>query len=188
LNLDHLPTKSNQLNFLNSLSSFARTFIIVTVAFLLYGYLCRPLGIYFFWESKTIGWTLFWITIALVLRNRIKSKKLQKKSAIPEKIGIGLSVFVVLLKGILFFAIQQTSAYDKALIFINEDKGIQNEVGAVKGVFFVPFGGMSMSSGPQGTTGQADLNFVVKGSKKYIDLNLLMAKELEGDWRIGIQK
>ena len=176
------------MNYLNSFSGITRTFIIATVAFLLYGYLCRLAGLYFFWESKTIGWTLFWITVIFILRERIKSKKPQKKSAIPEKIGIGISAFVVLLKGVLFFAIQQTSAYDKALIFINESKTVQNEVGIVKSVFLVPFGGMSMSSGSQGTEGQADLNFVVKGSKKYIDLNLLMEKELEGDWKIGIQK
>ena len=45
-----------------------------------------------------------------------------------------------------------------------------------------------MSSGPEGSQGEGDLNFVVKGSKKYIDLNLVMSKELGADWKIGINR
>ncbi|MCX6317156.1 MAG: hypothetical protein NTW29_07685 [Bacteroidetes bacterium] len=45
-----------------------------------------------------------------------------------------------------------------------------------------------MSESSQGTSGSADLHFVVKGSKKYIDLNLLLKKDVETDWNIQINE
>lgn len=174
------------MNFYNSLSSITRKLIIATIVFLLYGYLCRLLGIYFFWESKTIGWTVFWVAVIFILRDKIKDKKQQGRKAILEKIGVGISVFVILIKGIVFFAIQQTSAYDSAVNFIKSNPEIQRNVGLVNSVFLVPFGGMSMSTGSEGSAGQADLHFIVKGSKKYMDLNLLMNKDYNTDWQIEV--
>jgi hypothetical protein len=176
------------MKYLNSFSASTKAFILVTLAALAYGYLCRLLGIYFFWESKTIGWTLFWVAIIWILMDRIKAKKLQNKATVLEKIGIGLSIFVILIKGILFFSIQQTDIYASALTFVKQDKDVRDQVGDIKGIFFVPFGGFSMSSGPQGTQGEADLHLIVKGQKKYIDLNLLMKKELDTDWKILINR
>lgn len=174
------------MDYLNSLSGITRKFIIATVAFLLYGYLCRLVGLYFFWESKTVGWLLFWITVILILRDRIKTKKLLKKAATFEKICVGVSIFIIILKGIYLFAIPQTSAFDKAFSYIKLNQGLLNEVGTVKSVFLVPIGSFSMKGNDQGTTGQADLYFIVKGSKKYVDLNLLMAKDFDTDWIIEI--
>jgi hypothetical protein len=174
------------MNLLNSFSRITRTAIFATLVFLLYGYLCRLLSLYFFWESKSIGWTLFWIAIILILRERIKSKMTQKKSTIPEKIGIGFCILILLAKGVIFFATQQTSAYDKALVFINADKSIREQVGSVNGVSLIPYGSFSMSSGPEGTQGQADLYFIIKGSKKYAELNLSMEKDTDTEWKIEI--
>jgi hypothetical protein len=171
------------LKYLNSFSGTTRILIVVTVCFLLYGYLCRLLGLYFFWESKTIGWTLFWIMLIAILRDRIKSKKLEHRKTLPEKIGIGFSVFVIVIKGVLFFTTPQTTAYGSAINFIKTSKDIQKQVANVNSVFLVPLGSMSVSTNSQGTTGQADLNFIIKGSKKYLDINLLMYKDLNTDWQ-----
>ena len=170
----------------NALSIPTRMFVIGTLIFLCYGYLCRLLGIYFFWESKTIGWTLFWIAIVFILRDKIKQN--QGGKAVPGKIGIGLSIFVIIVKCILFFVTQQTSAFENAVSFIKSNSEIQEKVGTVNSVFLVPIGGMSMTTGKQGTAGNADLHFTVKGSKKFLDLNLLMSKDFETDWEIEIKK
>lgn len=88
----------------------------------------------------------------------------------------------------MFFAIQQTSAYESAANFIKTNQEIRNKVGIVKGIFLVPFGAISMTTNSQGSTGQADLHFIVKGSEKYLDLNLLMNKETEAEWQIEIKE
>ncbi len=118
----------------------------------------------------------------------MKIKKIQNKKTLLEKIGIGFSIFVVIIKGVLFFATQQTTAYENAVTFIKTSPEIQNKVGTVNSIFLVPFGGMSMTTNSQGSAGQADLHFIVKGSKKYTDLNLLMSKDFDTDWQIEINE
>jgi hypothetical protein len=172
----------------NSLSDITKKVIIATIAFLLYGYLCRLVGLYFFWESKTIGWALFWVAVIFIMRDRMKQKRLQNKKTLIEKIGIGFSVFIILIKGVLFFVTQQTTAFESATNFIKTNQEIRNKVGTVKSIFFVPFGGMSMTTNSQGSAGQADLHFIVKGSERYIDLNLLLDKDFETDWQIEINR
>jgi len=176
------------LKYYNTLSDITKKVIVATIAFILYGYLCRLVGPYFFWESKTIGWTLFWIAVIFILRDIIKQKKLQSKKTLIEKIGIGFSVFVIIIKGVLFFATQQTTAFESATNFIKTNPEIKAKVGTVKNIFLVPLGGMSMTTSSQGSAGQADLNFIVKGSEKYIDLNLLLNKDFETDWQVEIHK
>jgi len=176
------------MNFLNLFSNTTRKLIIATTAILLYGYLCRLLGLYFFWESKTIGWVLFWVVIIFILRDRIKNKKLHNKKTLLEKIGIGFSIFVIFLKGVLFFEIPQMSAYHSAVNFIRTSPAIRNNVGTVNSIFLVPLGGFSMTTDSQGNAGQADLHFIVKGSKKYADLNLLMNKDFDTDWQIAVEE
>ena len=137
---------TRQLKHYNLLSDITKKVIIATVVFLFYGYLCRLVGVYFFWESKTIGWTLFWIAVIFILRDRIKQKKLESKTTLTEKIGLGFSFFVIIIKGILFFATQQTAAYENATNFIKTNPEIIKKVGTLENIFLIPFGGMSMTT------------------------------------------
>ena len=118
----------------------------------------------------------------------MKERKLQNKKILIEKLGIGFSIFVIIIKGVLFFATQQTAAFESATNFIKTNREIKNKVGIVKNIFLVPFGGISMTTNSQGSAGRADLNFIVKGSERYLDLNLLLNKEFETDWQIEINK
>ncbi len=150
---------------------------------MLYGYLCRLLNIYFFWESKTIGWTLFWVVIIFMLRDSLKKKK-----AVPEKIGIGICIFILLLRGVMFFVIPQTEVYTEAEKFIRRDGEITQKTGEVKSIMLIPYGGIGMTTGRNGSAGEADLHFIVKGGKKFIDLHLYMSKTFETEWKITIMK
>ncbi len=174
------------MKYINSFSRLTKNLLLTTIIFLLYGYLCRFTGLYFFWESKTIGWILFWICIIFLLKDRIKTQKNQKKKAIPEKIGIGLSAFVIVIKAVLFIAIPHTAAFESAANFIKTNQEIKTKAGTVNSIFIVPFGGMSLTTGSQGSAGEADLHFIIKGSEKYIDLNLLMNKDFDTNWQIEI--
>ena len=158
--------------------------VILTSAVLLYGYLCRLLGIYFFWESKTLGWTLLIITVINLLRQRIQFKKSQDKKTLSEKIGIGLAIFVLLAQTILFIVFPQTDAYKIAKQYLQTDKSVSNEVGEVTSIFLVPTGGISIQSSSAGQTGQANFNFIVKGKTKFKDINIQVVKEVDSNWTI----
>ena len=167
-----------------SLTKTNQKLVIATIAILLYGYLCRLFNLYFLWESKAIGWTLLFITLIFLLRQRINWKKTINRKTISEKIGIGVLVFILLIQTALFFVMPQTNAYKSAKFFIKSDKTISNEVGEVTGITLMPYGGMSVSSNSQGEQGQADFNFIVKGTKKYKDYNLQVAKDFDTEWRV----
>ncbi|MBS1511602.1 MAG: hypothetical protein JST86_12220 [Bacteroidetes bacterium] len=170
----------------NFLSGITKKIIIITTSLLLYGYLCRLAGLYFFWESKTIGWTLFWLSIIFIFRDRIRQKKEQHQKTIFEKIGIGVAVFVMLTKAVFFFAIPQTTLYENAVHFIKSNPAVINKTGPVKSIFTVPYGGFSMTTSSQGTAGSADVHFVVKGVDTFIDIHLLMNKNFDTEWQIVI--
>lgn len=121
-----------------------------------------------------------------MLRDSIKQKKGQKQKVLGEKIGMGFSVFILLIKGILFFAVPKTEAFETAAKFIKSNPEINARTGAVQSIFLVPLGGMSMTTSAQGSAGQADLHFIVKGAERYIDLNLLLNKDFETNWQVEI--
>ena len=166
------------------LSKLNKGLVRLTIALLFYGYLCRIIKLYFFWEIKTIGWTFLFITVISILIHRIKTKRLANIKTLSEKIFLGLTVFILFIQSIIFFVIPHTDAFKSAKEFLMTDKTIANEVGEVYDIFIVPVGGIAMSSSSAGQTGQADLNFIVKGKNKFKDINLQLIKELETNWTI----
>jgi hypothetical protein len=171
------------MKYLRSFSVITKTIILLTVLFLFYGYLCRLAGIYFFWESKTIGWLLFWLMAISILYDRLK---IENKGKVPKKIGIGISIFIFLITSLILVIIPQTSAYDNAVSFIKTNSNIEKSIGKVKSVVLVPPASISVTTNNKGTAGQANLHFIVKGAEKYMDLNVLMGKDFDTDWQIEI--
>ncbi|SFM79644.1 hypothetical protein SAMN05428949_0824 [Chitinophaga sp. YR627] len=176
------------MKHLHFLSWPTRILMITTAVFLIYGYSCRFLGVYFFWESKSIGWVLFFVTLILFLLDRIKLEKTRNGKTIGEKIGIAVQSLVLVTKAVLFFVIPHTEFYENAKSYIMTNPGIEQQTGPVNDIFLLPYGAISSRSNSAGTTGQADLHFVVKGRDKYIDLNLLMGKETGSDWQIVVRE
>jgi len=166
------------------LSNLNKVLVRLTIIVLLYGYICRIAGLYFFWESKTIGWLLFFITIISILIQRLKTKKIANKKAVAEKIFIGLILFGLFCQSLIVIIMPQTDAYKSAKQFLITDRVISNEVGSVYDVFLKPVGAISTSSSSAGEIGQADLNFIVKGKNKFKDINLKLTKEIDTDWII----
>jgi len=167
-----------------SLTKVSQRLIILTSALLFYGYLCRLLGLYFFWESKYIGWSLVTVTIIFLLRERINLKKTQGRKTTSENVGIGLMIFVVVIQVVLFVVTPQLNAYKIARQYLQTDKSVTSEVGEVTSIMLIPMGGFSSSTSSVGTTGQADLNFIVKGKTKFKDYNIQVMKEANSDWTI----
>ena len=119
-----------------------------------------------------------------IFRETIWGKQFKRNNIIPKKVIFGFSIFVLVLKLLMLFVIPFTGAYDVAMDFIKHDPDIRQEVGDVKGVFLIPVGSISSSGG----YGAANLNFIVKGPKKYIDLNLVLTKELETGWKVDVNE
>lgn len=168
----------------NELPQTIKTLIILTGVLLVYSYLCRLLGLDFFWESKIIGWTLLLVTIISLLRQRIQTKKSQQKKTLSENIAIGLLIFILIFVCSWFVFVPQTDSYKIAKQYLLTDKEISNEVGEVNSIVLVPVGSISISTTSAGTTGQAQLSFIVKGKQKFKDITIQLYKDANSDWTI----
>ncbi|HMG84042.1 MAG TPA: hypothetical protein VK559_13465 [Ferruginibacter sp.] len=182
-NLQHfaIPVKDNLKKIVESCSTTTKRIFIAGFIFLAYGYLCRLIHIYFFWETKTIGWELLLIAGMSYLSNKINSKKQTKKDSLPEKVGIGFIIFLLLVQIIFLIYIPRTVAYDaaKKYIIANKDK---YDLGDIQGFSLVPIGGMAMA----GEAGDADITLIAKGSDRYKEFNLHLSKNITTDWQIQI--
>ncbi len=171
-------------NFFNTLSKLSQQLIIIPVSLLIYGYLSRILNLYFFWESKTIGWIILFIAIISASIDKMKANRIEKRNTLLQKIIIGISVFVLFIQCIGYIVLSKADSNKVAEKFILNDKSIREKVGTVKSIILIPVGGISVSSNSEGSEGQADYNFIVKGENEFMDLNLIMFKDLKTDWQI----
>ena len=71
---------------MKNFSKFTKATLSIGLLFVIYGYVCRATGLYFFWESKSIGWAVIFIGLIGLLSDRVRIKKKDKKKSTLEKI------------------------------------------------------------------------------------------------------
>lgn len=170
---------------IKQLNKFTKTVLIAGLTFILYGYLCRLIGLYFFWESKSIGWTLLFIGVIGFLSHRIKIKSTEKKKTILEKIGIGLIVFILLVQTILVAVIPFTDAYSAAKSYLINDTNLKTEIGNITGFGLIPTGGIQKTTDSTGEYGSATINLTIKGDKGFKDIAIYVVKNADSsDWKV----
>jgi energy-coupling factor transporter transmembrane protein EcfT len=172
-------------NFLSSLKKHTKLLLTLGMLLIVYGYICRLLNLYIFWESRFIGWDVLFVGIIALLYSRIKQQKKEGKKVLLERIGVGVITFVLLIQTILFIVLPRIDAFASAERYIMNSKELSTELGEIKGVFAVPLGSIESSQG----SGSAELNLIVKGQKKFKDIAVYLEKNADStDWKImGIQ-
>jgi hypothetical protein len=160
--------------------------VLIAAAFLIcYGYLCRSLHLYFFWESLPIGWELLLVGGILVLLQVIKIRKQEGSKAIPLKIGLGLLCFVGLVQLIISGAILTSDSLVAAKQHLRTDKSMNLKVGSPQSFVLVPAGGISQSTSSEGTEGSAEIHLIVKGTIGITDAVLLVERQLgDKEWKV----
>lgn len=158
---------------------FTKLILITALILIFYGYLCRLINCYYFWESKSAGWALLLVGIIAWLYGRIRFKRTVNKETSFEKVGIGFSVFILLLEIFLIAIIPRTDAYSVAKKFLFNDMELRSEIGAISGFGFIPTGGMQQATDARGEYGNATINLIVKGEKRFMDITIYVAKDPE---------
>jgi hypothetical protein len=171
------------------LNNFTRKVLLAGLILILYGYLCRQIGLNFFWESKSIGWTLLYIGAIGFLVRRIKIKKTEKKRTLLEKIGIGILIFILLIQAGLIAMLPFTDAYPIAKAYLVNDAKLKNEIGNITGFGLTPSGGIQEKKDASGEYGSVTINFIVKGDKKFKDVTIYVVKNPDSpEWKVlGIE-
>lgn len=166
------------------MNKFTKNVLLIGAALTAYGYLCRIVGLYFFWEGKYVGWAIVLIGTISFLINQIKIKKTQKQKTILEKIGIGILIFVLLVQVVVLTVIPNSDAYKVAKLYLRNDLEIKNEIGDVEDFSLTPFSGLQINSINDKEWGNANINVTVKGRLKYKDINILLVKNPETQWTV----
>lgn len=171
------------------LNNFTRKVLLAGLILLLYGYLCRQVGLNFFWESKSIGWAILFIGAIGFLISRIKIKKTEKKKTLLEKIGIGILIFILLIQTLLIATIPYSDAYPVAKAYLRNDAKLKNELGNITGFGLIPSGSVQKSSDSSGEYGSVIINFIVKGDRKFKDVTIYVVKTPDSpEWKVeGIE-
>ena len=173
------------IEILKNLNKFTKTLLITGIVLILYGNISRIIDIYFFWESKSIGWNILFIGIIGLLLSLIKQKKIEKKKRIFENIGVGIIVFGFITQTILMIVIPFTDAYSKAKYFIKTDSTIKKTVGKINGFGLMPTGGIQMVSDSSGEYGNATINLTIKADKKFKDITIYLEKYIDNpNWEV----
>jgi hypothetical protein len=166
------------------MKKFIRITTIIGAILVIYGYVCRMVGIYFFWDSGTIGFFFLLLALIAFLFTVYQRRKLQKKGTIWAKLGIGFFSFLLFGLIILLSVFRTTGAFHAATDFLSQDEGIRNEVGEVTGFGMITQGEISTQKRNGVEYGTASFNFTVRGTKKYKDINIKLTKNPNSAWKV----
>ena len=164
--------------------SITKTIFLSGVALLTYGYLCRILNIYFFWDSKIIGWIVLLIALVSYLFDLHKSRRRRGKKTIWVKIAICFFLFGLMLFPFIIFEFKTSDAYQSAVDYLSTDSNIKTEIGNVKGFGLIPTGAVETITVNGSESGQATFDLTVRGDKKYKDVTVNLRKTPDLFWTV----
>ena len=155
------------------MSRLTKLFFIIGIILLIYGYLCRTLDIYFFWDSKSFGWIVMFIGLMGYLFDLDKTKKIHGKRTFWVKMGIGAIIFGFAIVAAVIFEFKKNSeAYQIAIEYLSADSQIKNEIGDVKGFGLIPTGSQTITTINGAESGQVIFILTINGTKKYKDVEI----------------
>ncbi len=171
-----------------NLNIYIKVAFMLAITLIVLGYLLISFDIYFFWESKSIGYQLLFVLIAIFFRKDIIARKKISAKTTWSYIGFWIITFMLFVKLILMIVLPNSEAYEASKKYLKNDITLIKEIGEIKGYSILPDGGLSVSSDSIGSSGTATINLIIKGTKKYKEATLSLEKTQSTDWLvIGIE-
>jgi len=157
-----------------------KTLYLLAAILLAYGYFCRWVGLNFFWDSKSIGWTILYLFAISYLYDNIQSRRSQNKTTIPHKVGIG--VFFLLSTYVVVFSIWArffSDAYEAATNYVENEPSIQKELGKIVRFSIITTGTVQTETTIVGDFGYAIFNLTTEGKNMSKDMKIKLRKNPE---------
>ena len=161
----------------------------IGIFLLAYGYLCRILKIYFFWDSKSFGWIFLIIGLMFYLFDLNRTRRRKGKRTFWVRMGIGFIIFFFVLAGAIFFEFKYNSEpYQVVIEYIKSDSVIKNEIGDVTRFGLIPTGAQAITTINGNEYGKAVYYITVSGNKKKKDVEIKLKKTPETVWTVYLVK
>jgi hypothetical protein len=176
--------KQYYIDLISELDTKVKLIFGVSICLIAFGYLVRMVDLYFFWESKTLGFTLLLVSLAIILRKDIATRKNKKLKNIWSHIGFWLISFIVFVKVLMLVIIPNADAYEAAKVYWKNNSDLKSEIGEVKGHTILPSGSIQTNTDSNGTYGSAAISLIIKGEKKFIERTVYVNKSPDKDWEV----
>lgn len=158
--------------------------LVTGLIFVIYGYLCRILNLYFFWDAKTIGWILLFIALLFYWIDLRRKRKQESKKITWVTLGICLLAFGLALLPVIVIIFHNTEAYHVATEYVKSNPRIKEQIGEVNSFGLIPSGTVQTTTTNSVETGNAVFEMTVNGSKKNMDLVIELIKEPNNAWTV----
>jgi hypothetical protein len=160
------------------MSTSTKVIFIIAFLLLIYGYLCRLLNIYFFWDSKHFGWIMLATGLMGFFIDLKKILEAQKKSSFVPQFFIAVIVVTFGIAGGGILLLNSSKPYQDAIESIKTDEVIKSEMGNIKGVGLFPSGTGFLDFAYKAGYGPSTFVITVRGSKTIKDVEITLYKNL----------
>jgi hypothetical protein len=160
------------------MSTSTKLLFIIAFLLLIYGYLCRMLNIYFFWDSKHFGWIMLAEGLMGFFIDLKKILEAQKKSPFIPQFFIGIIIVVLGIAGGGVLLLNSSKDYQDLVDSIKTDELLKNEIGTIKGTGLFPTGIGFMDYAYNVSYGPSTFTVTVRGSRAIKDVEITLYKSL----------
>ncbi len=167
------------------LNWFTKICLAVGLVMMVWGYVCRLVPVYWFWEARWLGWELVIFGVIGLLGTLIRQKKTSEVIYIGELVGRALLVLFICVQVVVAVGIPKSDAYVVARNGVLNDTTVTRQIGSIGYCRFVPQGSVNLTTQSGGSFGGATFVFLLKGSKQYCDVDITMVKRPgHSEWTI----
>ena len=160
------------------MSTSTKVIFIIAFLLLIYGYLCRMLNLYFFWDSKHFGWIMLMTGLMGFFIDLKKILEAQKKSPFLPQLFIGVIIVVLGIAGGGLLLLKTSKAYQDQIERIKTDEVIKSEIGTIKGIGLFPSGSGFMDFAYRASQGPSTFVVTVRGSNAIKEVEITLYKNL----------
>ena len=160
------------------MSTSTKVIFIVAFLLLIYGYLCRLLNIYFFWDSKHFGWIMMATALMGFFIDLKKILEAQKKSTFLPGFFIGIIIVAFGIAGGGILLLKSSKVYQDAIESIKTDEVIKIEMGNIKGVGLFPSGTGFLDFAYNVHPGPSTFVITIRGSSAIKDVEITLYRSL----------
>lgn len=160
------------------------TIFLIGILLLVYGYLCRFLSIYFFWDSKHWGWIMIFSGILSFLIDQRQARLARRENIFFIRFLIILIILLFAAVGSAIISLKVSPTWARAAELIRLDGAIKNDVGDVKGLSLFLTGPEILKT-LYSTSGTSSFIVTVRGEKKHRDVEVSLIKSGSPLWGIS---
>jgi hypothetical protein len=165
------------------MSTATKVAFIIGILLLSYGYLCRLLSIYFFWDSKYFGWIGILSGMLLLLIDIRMARVRQKQNIFFVRVMVAIIVTFLGLEGSAIVWLKTSTVYDELIESVKQDEDIRLQTGGIRGFGLIP--GINIVDIINAPSSES-LRFVitVRGQTAYKELEVTIQRTDPINWTV----